>query len=37
MRMVCDNIKLKTHLKFKIEFDIDDIIKSSVNWERKNG
>ncbi len=37
VRMVCDNIKLKTHLKFKIEFDIDDIIKSSVNWERKNG
>ena len=37
LRMFCNNIKLKTYLKFNYKFDINDITKFSVDWKRKNG
>ncbi len=37
VNMVCDNRKLKRILKFKSLFDINDIIKSSVFWEKNYG
>ena len=35
--MTCDNKKLKKKLNFQGKFNINDIIKSSVIWEKSNG
>ena len=37
VKMTCDNKKLKKKLSFKGKFNINDIIKSSVVWEKNNG
>ena len=37
VKMTCDNKKLKKKLNFKGKFNINDIIKSSVVWEKNNG
>ena len=37
VKMTCDNKKLKKKLNFQGKFNINDIIKSSVIWEKSNG